>query len=158
MLAGGLFAPAAAHAGALPARTVAISWAHTQRGAPYVWGGAGPYWSGYDCSGLVAAAYARAGKYLPHSTYAMLRSGRLIREPSWAVHAGDLAFFGSGHVELVEFGGWYWTPTFGAQNSGTRVGVHYASVWWHPTSYWRVRLCGFSCCSACLRWSPRGMR
>src|SRR6185503_13013191 len=45
---------------------VAVNTALAQLGKPYAWGGAGP-WS-YDCSGLVMAAYAAAGIYLPHSS------------------------------------------------------------------------------------------
>ena len=35
-------------------------------GCSYIWGGTGP--SGYDCSGLVQAAYAQAGISLPRTT------------------------------------------------------------------------------------------
>lgn len=113
-----------------PARVTAMRWARSRQGAPYQWGGTGP---GYDCSGLVKEAYAHAGLWLPHSTYAMLSSGRLRR--TWHPQMGDLAFYGRGHVELVTR--WY-HQTYGAQSSGTRVGWHHWSGWWHPTAYYRV--------------------
>jgi cell wall-associated NlpC family hydrolase len=109
----------------------ALNWAYTQRGKPYQWGGTGP--RGYDCSGLVYAAYRHVGIAIPRTTSGMLRSRRLyrIRRPL----PGDLAFYGSGHVEL-------WAQphmTFGASHSGTRIGSHRFSQWWHPTMYFRVR-------------------
>jgi peptidoglycan DL-endopeptidase CwlO len=112
----------------------ALEWAYTQRGKPYQWGGTGPH--GYDCSGLVYRAYRREGITLGRTTYQMLGSRRLwhVRRPL----AGDLAFYGSGHVEL-----WARTGvTFGAANSGTRIGIHHFSRWWHPSRYYRVRGAG----------------
>lgn len=111
---------------------IALDWAEAHAtGHWYCWGGAGP--SCYDCSGLVMAAYAHAGIALPHSTYSMLVNRHLRRIPASARQRGDLAFYGSGHVELVTRRG-----TFGAQQSGTRVGWHHPSGWWRPTMYFRV--------------------
>jgi cell wall-associated NlpC family hydrolase len=105
-----------------------------QHGKPYIWGGTGP--AGFDCSGLVWAAYRAAGIGLPRTTDEMLGSWRLVRIPKWQARRGDLAFFGTGHVELYEWGKW----TFGAQNFGTRIGFHEMNMWWHPTMYFRVRM------------------
>ena len=44
------------------AGTLAVSWALSQIGTPYVWGGETPG-VGFDCSGLVQAAYAVAGQH-----------------------------------------------------------------------------------------------
>jgi cell wall-associated NlpC family hydrolase len=128
----------AAHAhltrSAVPTRLLALRWARTQRGRWYCWGGTGP--SCYDCSGLVTAAYQQAGTDLPRTTYGMLASPHL--EPVLPAEAlpGDLAFYGSGHVELVTV--WPRT-TFGSLESGTRVGWHHWSRWWHPTMFFRVK-------------------
>lgn len=110
----------------------ALEWAKSHaRGVPYVWGGSGP--GGYDCSGLVMAAYGHAvGRWLPHSTYSMLSSGMLV--PARHPRPGYLAFFGSGHVELYLAPGW----TFGAHHSGTVVGPRRYNAWWHPTAYYRL--------------------
>ena len=105
-----------------------------QRGKPYIYGDTGP--RGFDCSGLVFAAYHRAGIRLPRTTYGMLGSWRLVRISKSQARRGDLAFFGSGHVEIFDGGNW----TFGAADSGTRIGFHRMSVYWHPTMYFRVRM------------------
>lgn len=104
-----------------------------QKGKPYIWGGTGP--AGFDCSGLVFASYRSTGISLPRTTYGMLGSWRLVRIPKSQARKGDLAFFGTGHVELYDWGPW----TYGAQDSGTRIGYHKMNVYWHPTMYFRVK-------------------
>jgi peptidoglycan DL-endopeptidase CwlO len=115
----------------LPARLRAFYWARTQYGKPYVWGGTGP--GGYDCSGLVMTAYRHAGITLPRTTYQMLGSWHLVRVR--VPHKGDLAFYGSGHVELYAHG----NLTFGAHSAGQIIGWIAFGPWWHPTAYYRVR-------------------
>jgi cell wall-associated NlpC family hydrolase len=104
-----------------------------QRGKPYEWGGTGPY--GFDCSGLVYAAYRSRGVTLPRTTYGMLGSRHLVRISKAQARPGDLAFYGSGHVELFDHG--YWT--YGAADAGTRIGFHLMGPWWHATMYFAVR-------------------
>ena len=107
--------------------------AETRLGDWYSWGGTGPY--SFDCSGLVVWAAAQHGIYLPRTTYGMLAGSPHLRwVPLSQARRGDLAFYGSGHVELVTARG-----TFGAAAPGTRVYWHYPSVWWHPTMFFRVR-------------------
>ena len=113
-------------------RLKALRWAEHQAGKWYCWGGTGP--SCYDCSGLVVAAYRHAGVDLPRSTFAMLDSRHLREVPASERRPGDLAFYGSGHVELVTSRG-----TFGALDFGTRVGWHHPSAWWYPTMYFEVK-------------------
>ena len=109
-------------------------WAQKQRGKPYIWGGTGP--DGFDCSGLIYAAYRARGITLPRTTYEMLDSSRLIRIRKSQAKRGDLAFFGSGHVELFASG----DVTFGAAAPGTVVGYHRMSSFWHPTMYFKVQM------------------
>lgn len=121
-------------------RWTAMRWAKTQAGKPYVYGADGP--GSYDCSGLVMAAYHHAGKYLPHNTQAMIASGRLVRVSRSSVRWGDLAFFGTGHVEL-----WgHWTNkaktrgiTFGAHHSGTVLSYRLFGPGWSPTAFYHVK-------------------
>lgn len=125
-------APAPASASSQPARILAIAYAEQQAGKPYCYGGTGP--SCFDCSGLVMEAYQHAGISLPRTTYGMLASSQLVRIPASQRQRGDLAFYGTGHVELVTNQG-----TFGALDSGTLIGWHHPNQWWHPTMYFRVR-------------------
>ncbi|MEV0619680.1 NlpC/P60 family protein [Nonomuraea sp. NPDC050404] len=67
----------------------AARWALTQQLKPYVWGAEGP--SGYDCSGLVMAAYQRVGISLPHYTGSQWTAGRHIDRSE--MRPGDLVFF-----------------------------------------------------------------
>ena len=71
----------------------------SQLGTPYLPGGAAP--GGFDCSGLVSWAYARAGHPgLPHYTGALWTSGTRINSTS-ELAPGDLVFFdGLGHVGM----------------------------------------------------------
>ncbi|MEU1897688.1 NlpC/P60 family protein [Nocardiopsis dassonvillei] len=66
-----------------------LDFARAQIGKPYVWGGTGP--DGYDCSGLVQAAWAQAGVNLPRTTYDQVNAGTRISRD--AVQPGDLLFF-----------------------------------------------------------------
>jgi len=116
-------------------RMRAYIWAAHQVGEPYCWGGTGGC---FDCSGLVMASYSQEGIYFGRDTTEMLASSRLVRVSRRHARKGDLAFYGSGHVELVA-GRRY---TLGALVPGTLVGWHLRSPWWHPTMYFRVRGAG----------------
>ncbi len=81
---------------------VAADWAVAQVGTPYVWGGetAGV---GFDCSGLVQAAWQRAGIGLPRVAQAQFDVGP--RLPAGAGLArGDLVFFGGGLSDVTHVG------------------------------------------------------
>jgi cell wall-associated NlpC family hydrolase len=111
-------------------RMRAYRWAARRKGHPYVYGGTGP---GFDCSGLVMEAYRHVGIWLPRTTYGMLASRKLVR----VIHPrmGDLAFYGTGHVELFR----RWGYTFGAHEPGTRVGLIHYGYGWRPTAFYRAR-------------------
>jgi cell wall-associated NlpC family hydrolase len=70
---------------------VAINAAKQEIGIPYSWGGASP--SGFDCSGLMLWAWAKAGVTLPHSSSAQSTMGVYV--PLSQLQPGDLIFFGS---------------------------------------------------------------
>ena len=114
-----------------PASEVAYQWAETQAGARYRYGAQGN--GGYDCSGLVRAAYLRAGIWLPRTTGMMLQYWRLARESS--PRQGDLVFFGTGHIEL--YAGQ--DQSFGAEDN--QIGTSWNRWWpdnWWPTAFYRV--------------------
>jgi cell wall-associated NlpC family hydrolase len=83
-----------------PAADTAVSYALAQLGTPYRWGGDGP--GGFDCSGLVQAAYAAAGVALPRVAQAQFDAGPLL-PAGGPLEPGDLVFFGSDpfHVDHV---------------------------------------------------------
>jgi cell wall-associated NlpC family hydrolase len=113
-------------------RLRAYIWAAHQHGKWYCWGGTGGC---FDCSGLVMSAYRHQGLNIGRDTIDMLDSGRLVRVGRRHVRKGDLAFFGTGHVELYVSRKY----TYGALHSGTQVGWHRITQWWHPTMYFRVK-------------------
>jgi cell wall-associated NlpC family hydrolase len=76
------------------AGAVAVRWALAEIGTPYVWGGESPG-AGFDCSGLVQAAFRAAGVSLPR-----VAQDQYDATPKLAAGTplapGDLVFFGSG--------------------------------------------------------------
>jgi len=74
-------------------QAAAVTYAESQIGAPYVWGGTSPK-TGFDCSGLVVWAYGLAGVVVPR-----VANDQWHDEPHVAMDQlgpGDLVFFGSG--------------------------------------------------------------
>lgn len=85
----------------------ALEFAARQLHTPYVWGGTGQ--GGFDCSGLVQAAYASSGIALPRVAQDQFDAGPPVRGGA-PVAPGDLVFFGDGpegvdHVGLYVGGG-----------------------------------------------------
>jgi peptidoglycan DL-endopeptidase CwlO len=102
----GLLAPAAqarvdpdrTSSPAKPADRV-VAFAKRQIGVPYRWGGISRR-TGFDCSGLVYAAYRSIGRTIPHSTWGQMAIGVPVR--FGRLRPGDLVFTnGGGHVDLV---------------------------------------------------------
>jgi cell wall-associated NlpC family hydrolase len=80
---------------------VALSFALSQRGVPYVWGGESP--SGYDCSGLAQASYRAAGISIPRTAQEQFDAGPHL--PAGApLQPGDLVFFGSSTSNVTHVG------------------------------------------------------
>lgn len=82
-------------------RGAVIAFALAQVGKPYVWAAAGP--RGFDCSGLVMAAYAQIGVRLPHQTGGIIRYGTPVSRGQ--LQPGDIVFPSSGHVAIYLGGG-----------------------------------------------------
>jgi peptidoglycan DL-endopeptidase CwlO len=76
---------------------VAVKFAYNQIGKPYEFGSGGP--GSYDCSGLTSAAWAAAGKSLPHNARAQYGVVTHINRSD--LKPGDLVFYRSlGHVGI----------------------------------------------------------
>ena len=74
---------------------IAADWALSKIGAPYQWGGAGPYT--YDCSGLAMVAWAHAGVGLLHYTGDQWVEGVPVSLGS--LERGDLLFYATDNAD-----------------------------------------------------------
>ena len=82
-----------------PAAERVVQFAERQVGVPYRWGGISRR-TGFDCSGLIYAAYRSIGRAIPHSTWGQMSLGMRVR--FGRLRPGDLVFTnGGGHVVLV---------------------------------------------------------
>jgi cell wall-associated NlpC family hydrolase len=83
----------------------AVAFVYDQLGCPYVYGGTGPCHSGFDCSGLVQAAWAAAGVAIPRDTYEDW--AQLPHVSFSSIEPGDLILYnGEGHVAMYVGGGY----------------------------------------------------
>lgn len=100
---------AAAYAGptsTAAGKAVAFAYTALDDHTPYVWGGTGPPGpsGGFDCSGLVQAAWAAAGVSIPRTTYAQWAA--LPHVSMSNLKPGDLLFYnGESHVAMYVGGG-----------------------------------------------------
>lgn len=95
---------AATSAGTRAAAQVAVDAALSVLGVPYVWAGASPS-EGFDCSGLMQWAWARAGRSLSHAADWQRDETQPISESE--LEPGDLIFYGEppSHVAMYAGGG-----------------------------------------------------
>jgi cell wall-associated NlpC family hydrolase len=106
----------------------AVQIALGEQGVPYVWGGESP--SGFDCSGLVAWAYAQVGISLPHFTGSLWNVGTHVSVDQ--LEPGDLVFFhGESHVGMYIGGGQF----VQAPHTGDVVKVSSLSDPWYSSGY-----------------------
>jgi cell wall-associated NlpC family hydrolase len=105
-------------------RTV-IKAAYTRLGWPYVWGGESEAEGGYDCSGLMQYAFARAGIRLPRVAADQARAGWVV--PYSKAEPGDMLIWANdptapgyiSHIALYLGGG----KMLAAPRTGTVVQV-----------------------------------
>jgi cell wall-associated NlpC family hydrolase len=117
------FTPATPIPAPLSTTSVALTWAFSELGKPYVWGATGP--ATFDCSGLTQYVWKAAGVTIPRVA---------ADQDSWAVPVpldqllpGDLVFFGNSYIHHV---GIYIGDglMINAPHTGTVVQV--SPIWW----------------------------
>lgn len=104
-----------------------VGFALAQVGKPYQWGAAGP--GAYDCSGLVMAAFARAGVRLPHQSEQIAAYGRVVSRAQ--LQRGDVILY-SGHVAIALGGGMM------VHAANPRTGIVVAKIYGSPVGYRRM--------------------
>jgi cell wall-associated NlpC family hydrolase len=85
-----------------PRALAAVHEARRYLGTPYQWGGSTPQ-TGFDCSGLMQWAYAKAGIRIPRTTYDQIDAANARPVGRRELQPGDLVFFrdSSGDVHHV---------------------------------------------------------
>jgi cell wall-associated NlpC family hydrolase len=103
----------------------AAKFACSQIGKPYIWAAAGP--KGYDCSGLLLAAWATVGVSMPHN--ALEQKQATMRVGANDLRVGDFVFYYPDvhHVVIYVGNGWVVSaPTFGEPVQMQKLNM---SVW-----------------------------
>ena len=107
----------------------AVAFVYAQLGCPYVYGGTGPCHMGFDCSGLVQAAWAAAGVQIPRDTYGQWAA--LPHIPLSSLEPGDLLIYnGVGHVAMYVGGGYI----IDAPHTGMNVEKISESTSWYAST------------------------
>ena len=86
-----------------PRALAALAEAKKYMGTPYQWGGSTPQ-TGFDCSGLVQWAYAKAGIRIPRTTYDQVDAPNGRRVDRAHLVPGDLVFFRSASGDVHHVG------------------------------------------------------
>jgi len=108
----------------------AVQFAYGALGCPYVFGATGPCGAGYDCSGLVQAAWASAGVSIPRDTYEQWAALPHISLSS--IQPGDLLYYdGIGHVAMYVGGG----EIIDAPSAGLDVEKIPMSTSWYASTF-----------------------
>jgi NlpC/P60 family len=106
-----------------PRALAAVAEAKKYMGTPYQWGGSTPQ-TGFDCSGLVQWAYAKAGIRIPRTTYDQVDAPNGRRVDRAHLVPGDLIFFrtagGDVHHVGMSLGG---DKFINAPSTGQRVRI-----------------------------------
>lgn len=110
-----------------------MAYARSKIGAPYVWGGTGPW--GYDCSGITYMAYKQVGITLPRTSAGQYEYSGGRKVPMSQAQVGDLVFWASGgrvyHVALYAGSG----TIVGARTYGTPLSESPIYTWSNVLPY-----------------------
>ena len=113
-------------------RQIALDFAikEVKSGKPYVWGAQGP--NSYDCSGLVYAAYKKAGLTSP--SWSRLNAALFFvaskRVPLADLQPGDLVFWSyNGTVQAIHHIAIYAGNDMVWEARNTRAGLKYSSIY-----------------------------
>ena len=111
-------------------KAVAFMFQELNAHCPYVFGGTGPCAAGYDCSGLVQAAWASAGVSIPRDTYEQWAA--LPAVSSSNLQPGDLLFYnGIGHVAMYVGNG----HIIDALNPTAGIQYNLTSASWYASTF-----------------------
>ena len=102
---------------------VALAWAFSELGKPYVWGATGP--DTFDCSGLTQYAWHQAGVDMPR--VAADQDTWSVPVPLSQLLPGDLVFFGKSDIHHV---GMYIGDGLMINAPHTGDVVRVSSIWW----------------------------
>ncbi|MCU4184810.1 C40 family peptidase [Acidiferrimicrobium sp. IK] len=117
------FTPAAPLPSPLPTTAVALAWAFSELGKPYVWGGTGP--DVFDCSGLTQYSWAHAGVAIPR--VAADQDTWTVPVPLSQLLPGDLVFYGTTDIHHV---GMYIGDGLMINAPHTGDVVRISPIWW----------------------------
>jgi hypothetical protein len=127
-----------------PRAIAAVAEAKKYLGTPYQWGGSTPQ-TGFDCSGLMQWAYAKAGIQIPRTTYTQIDAPN--GKPVDRAHLlpGDLVFFrnASGDVHHVgmSLGG---DKFINSPSTGEKVRINSLKESYYAGEYYTARRFDFS--------------
>jgi cell wall-associated NlpC family hydrolase len=117
------FIPAQAVPAPVATTNVALAWAFSELGKPYVWGATGP--DTFDCSGLTQFVWAKAGVAIPR--VAADQDAWAIPVPLSQILPGDLVFYGTTDIHHV---GIYIGDGLMINAPHTGDVVRVSSIWW----------------------------
>ncbi len=120
----------------LATTSVALAWAFSELGKPYVWGATGP--NSFDCSGLTQFVWGKAGVSIPR--VAADQDAWTIPVPLSQLLPGDLVFFGKTDIHHV---GIYIGDGLMINAPHTGDVVRVSSIWWSDLAgFGRVHAAG----------------
>jgi cell wall-associated NlpC family hydrolase len=107
----------------------AVAFAYSKLGCKYLYGGTGPCTYGYDCSGLVQAAWAAAGVAIPRVSWDQLGDPNFLVVSLSNLRPGDILGFGGGSHVGIYVGGGYMihAPTWGVPVQKVKLAGYWLS-------------------------------